>query len=298
MKMLRKLTPDGDIADIIEMPDGCRGISWNKVSRTLFFTDWDRNYICTLKDGEIEDFRRWPKMNNPRGIFVLPHGNTAVIEEDNDMSFKTLMISYRGELSLSSPIRMKFFGNTVFRKSKSPLEFRKVNGVAWNKAMSGALISSERGNCIIGAKRNRGVFNVLGNGKTGFSVSNDPLECMFDSPRGICCNDTGNLVFVADTGNSVIRCFKWASNSFTPHMLAGSPLISGHEDGSWLTTKFTTPGDMAYSDGTVYVVDDNMICSLSVESQTSEMVYTSPYSLSAICSLPGGVIYFIEESNG
>lgn len=71
----------------------------------------------------------------------------------------------------------------------------------------------------------------------------------FSFPGGICL--AGRVLIVADTGNHVVRA---VSPSGRVQTIAGSG-EAGYEDGAALSAGLYSPGDVAWEDGTLYIMD-------------------------------------------
>jgi hypothetical protein len=117
------------------------------------------------------------------------------------------------------------------------------------------------GNVYVADTTNNTVRKITANGAVstlaglpGVSGSQDGTgsEALFNSPTGVAADNYGN-VYVADTGNSVIRKIS-ANGAVTT--LAGLPGIAGLMDGSGSNAWFNQPkGIVLNSNGLLYVAD-------------------------------------------
>jgi len=96
-------------------------------------------------------------------------------------------------------------------------------------------------------------YLVAGWNSPGYQNGQD-MQAKFKSPQGVAA--TGNAVYVADTGNHVIR--KVASKQVT--LLAGSPGSAGHKDGGLTTAQFSSPVGVGIGGDGLYVADSGNFC--------------------------------------
>jgi len=111
--------------------------------------------------------------------------------------------------------------------------FNKPSGIAID--LAGNLIIADTGNHVIRRVTVDGVSStVAGLGGAAGYVDGSAANARFSSPRGIAMGDDGNI-YVADTGNFVIRRIDGAGNVTT---LAGSSGTSGWCDGTGANALF------------------------------------------------------------
>jgi sugar lactone lactonase YvrE len=117
----------------------------------------------------------------------------------------------------------------------------------------GIVFVADTGNHTIRKITPGGVVTLL----AGFAGSQGSTNGMgnvarFSFPAGICVDAAGNL-FVADTGNHIIR--KIAAGAVTT--LAGTPGSTGTTDGTGSAARFNKPLGIATSGGNIFVADSN-----------------------------------------
>jgi hypothetical protein len=97
----------------------------------------------------------------------------------------------------------------------------------------------------------------------------------FNYPQGIAVYNRTNL-FVADTGNRVIRKITYASGSWTTTTLAGSAGVRGSADGTNGSALFDSPTALyVNASGEIYVVDGEARVIRKITMQAKEAVVTT-----------------------
>jgi sugar lactone lactonase YvrE len=93
--------------------------------------------------------------------------------------------------------------------------------------------------------------DTIAGGEGGYVDNEDGTVARFMSVNGIAVDSAGSSIFVADTGNHVIRV---VSPSGSVGTLAGG--IAGHKDGVGNGAEFMSPTGLSFdSDGSLYVAD-------------------------------------------
>ncbi len=151
-------------------------------------------------------------------------------------------------------------------------------GAAAQFDQAGAGVSDPLGNVYICDTQNHAIRKVTAAGvvttiagRSGIPGFSDGISsaALFRSPKGICRDAAGNL-YVADTGNEVIRKIAVDGSVST---LAGTVGVGGYNDGPAAQAIFNSPFGIAVnSSGTLFVADRNnhVIRSLS----TAQVVTT------------------------
>ena len=96
---------------------------------------------------------------------------------------------------------------------------------------------------------------VAGCGSNSYRAGAGTTAC-FKAPRGVLF--ANGLVYVADTGSSLVRAVDIGSFPANVRDVAGSPGASGAADGAGTVARFAAPTGLAMGpDGTLYVTDGN-----------------------------------------
>lgn len=115
----------------------------------------------------------------------------------------------------------------------------------------GVIVFSDTGNHRIRVIKDGVVRLLAGNGTAGF-LNGDYMNAQFDTPSGIAIGADGTI-YVADTLNHCIRSISPGGQVST---LAGTPTVSGFQDGGPSEALFCEPNDIQLGpDGALYVVD-------------------------------------------
>lgn len=111
---------------------------------------------------------------------------------------------------------------------------------------------------------NNEIQTICGDGKSGFSISNNPLSCRLSHPQGLVC--VKNKIFIADSGNKCIRVYR----NNTLDVYCGFPTQD--------ILKF--PTKLEYLGNLLYVLDGNKVLSISPEKRITEVVFGNILSIS------------------
>ena len=188
--------------------------------------------------------------NNPTGVAVDKNLNVYVADTGNNMIRE---ISSTGMVSTLA-------GSTTSGGSDgtgSGASFNGPQGVAVDG--SGNVFVADTQNSTIREIVSGGVVSTLAGmaGNSGWDDDTGPVA-QFDLPQGVAVDSSGN-VYVADTGNDVIRMVTTGASPGITTTLAGTPGSTGDVNGDALTVAlFSAPSGIAVSSaGNVYVVDQD-----------------------------------------
>ena len=138
-------------------------------------------------------------------------------------------------------------------------------------APNGDIFATDEHNSIIRKVTQTGIVTTLA-GRAGAVGVDDGMgeEARFQHPRGIAVDRNG-MIYVADTGNQVIRRITPLGRVTT---LAGLATVRGHTDGKGLKAQLDAPASIAVdSHGVLYVTNgqDNLIRKISPDGEVSTL---------------------------
>lgn len=185
------------------------------------------------------------RFNGPFAAAVDPSGNVFVADQDNHV------------------VRKIGAGNTVSTLAGRAGRTGSADGLSTAATMTGvqAVATDSAGNAYLADAGNNtirkvsslGVVTTLAGDATAPTGSTDGVgsAARFNLPTGVAADDAGT-VYVADTGNHVIR--KIAGGIVTT--LAGTAGSAGSDNGTGAAARFNLPmGLVVDSSGTVFVAD-------------------------------------------
>ena len=256
-------------------------------------------------DGTGSDAR----FNVPRGIAVDGTGNLYVADTGNFSVRKITPVQVSGATT--------WVVTTLAGKSGTPGNVDGDGGTARFGGPeqiavdgSGNLYVTNPGNADV-----RRIVQSVANGVTTATVSTlagTPLvggyadgaadSAKFDNPEGVAVDSSGN-VYIADAANSVVRLIAPTQGSggttWTVSTFAGTPGVSGFQDGTGIAAQYSGPGSVAADGaGDLFVADtgNDTIREISAQGVVTTLAGTAgqPGSVddtgaAARFNLPGGI---------
>ncbi|HXE42859.1 MAG TPA: NHL repeat-containing protein [Candidatus Baltobacteraceae bacterium] len=184
--------------------------------------------------------------SDPAAIVADTNGNFFVADSQNHAIRKIttngVVTTFAGQLGISGS------GNGT----GTGAQFNSPSGLAFDN--SGNLFVSDTGNHLIRKISSAGVVTTVAgiDGQSGFA-DGATGSALFDSPLGIAVATNG-MIFVADSGNHVIRQISGGTVS----TFAGNPGNWGSVNGSGTNAQFNSPCGLAFdSRGNLFVADAN-----------------------------------------
>jgi hypothetical protein len=129
------------------------------------------------------------------------------------------------------------------------------------------------------------VHEAIGNGNQGCGIGSDARHCSLSRPCGVAFYKS--YLFVADTGNALVRVFRHQEEKSIPLMLLGRPNQRGSEDGAPQDCRFDFPTDMGSGRLGVFVADCNLLRRVEID-ETACVVKTVHEAKEEILALAVG----------
>ncbi len=191
-------------------------------------------------DGPPDDAR----FNDPRGLAIDPEFTLFVADRANHL---IRAIDPSGVVSTIAGIGGQPGAADGMAGAAT---FNLPSDVAFGS--DGSLIIADTGNHLIRRLNLQGVVSTIA-GKSGEpgSQNGSPAEARFSSPSAVAVDDLGRI-YVADTGNHVIRRIELDGSVTTLAGVAGEP---GAADGSAPNARFRSPRGVAFHAGQLYIAD-------------------------------------------
>ncbi|MHB1865467.1 MAG: esterase-like activity of phytase family protein [Candidatus Saccharimonadales bacterium] len=216
--------------------------------------------------GALDGPGREARFEFPQGIVAAPDGTIYIADTGNDLIRK---ISSNGlSASTPTPAHLRHLNVDVENVAGSEHRARYRDGVGPNARFNnpeGLAISPDGKTLYVADSRNNMIRKIDLATKTvstiaghTFPSSGDGVgkSAGFESPRGLAISPDGKTLYVADSGNNMIRKIDLATSTVTTLAGAGK-LTPGHADGVGAQATFLEPRSLAISaDGQVLYIAD------------------------------------------
>ncbi|OAM87271.1 hypothetical protein AW736_23745 [Termitidicoccus mucosus] len=245
------IKPDAGDSGVLPAPAGVVASS-GSANYKLYVSDIALHTIQVIASGTITTFAGNPGspgladgtgtialFNRPRGLSINHAGALIVADSGNNL------------------LRSATADGTVATTGTAgaDADLAAAAGVAAFDAASGETYIADTGNHLIKKIIASGEVRTVAGSATSGTANGPLLEAQFNSPAGVAVDVTGSYLYVADTGNHVIRLIDLSGGVVST--FAGQMGVAGDADGGALgASTFRFPGDLIV-DGTgdVYVAD-------------------------------------------
>jgi sugar lactone lactonase YvrE len=215
------------------------------------------------------------QFNDPTGVAVLTTGSNAgkvyIADTANDA---IRLVGTSG--SLGTIAGMPGISGTANGAAKTAAQFNLPSGLAI--ISDGNLYIADTGNNTIRKLTSSGTSVTITTvaGTPGMSGTVDGMNgaALFNAPSGIALDGSGNL-WVADTGNDVIREITFTSTNAKVTTVAGIDGTPGDVDAAALAAQFNSPMGLAFDHaGNLYIADSKNAAIRMLSSGTGGTVST------------------------
>ena len=195
------------------------------------------------KDGNGPNAR----FRNPWGVAVDAAGNVFVADMSNDTIREILpngtVFTFAGQAGTIGSL--DGFGNDA--------QFNNPFAIAVDNA-DNVYVADSANDVIRKITPSRAVSTLAGLAGNAGNTNDSGSKARFWNPQGLVVDNAGN-VYVADTGNNIVRKITPMGAVTT---LAGSPGVNGTTDGEGKDARFNGPGGIAANEaGVIFVADTN-----------------------------------------
>ncbi|MHB8421839.1 MAG: beta-propeller fold lactonase family protein [Leptospirales bacterium] len=199
--------------------------------------------------GEVDGPGPESRFEFPQGIVAAPDGTIYIADTGNDMIRK---ISSNSVESIAGANHRARYRDGVGANAR----FNNPEGLAVTQDAKTLYVADSRNNMIRKIDlATKTVSTIAGH---TFPSSGDGVgkSAGFETPRGLVLSPDGKTLYVADSGNNMIRKIDLATNQVTT-LAGGGKLMAGFADGVGTQATFKEPRSLAISsDGQILYIAD------------------------------------------
>ncbi len=203
--------------------------------------------IGSMQKGYINGAYKDAAFNKPSGLFIQD-GVIYVADTDNSLVRQISsdkVSTYAG----------KFFGYDEMHRAVKGYKDGSIQNAIFNNpsgvlGIGDTIYVLDTGNNVI-RRISGSTVSIYAGAISGGFTDGALLDARFKQPGGFCTDEAGNI-YVADTGNNLIR--KISSNG-TVSTVAGRAGVAGTQNGKTSVSLFDRPTGIAYANGVLYIAD-------------------------------------------
>lgn len=265
------------------LPDNITGIGYSQTEHSVSFYQASDGTVGFINDdNQITLANRRLEVNSPAGMCYDSWG-MCVLQFNKDMMWN---------FNQSYGSGMRLCGAGVFSTISKIIPQDAMNYTPYSmcrKSKTSIVIAVPWGHRLLVLNDSR-IVDPIGSGHRGFLSAGNPISSMFSSPSGVCFDDGSKLMFVSDTGNSVIRVF----SNYVEKAFVGMPGLSGSNDGVGTLARFSSPTAIRAKSGLVVVADGHMVRSFKANTLDVATLYMSSRHIVDL-AMGGDNIYVLEK---
>ncbi|NDC83891.1 hypothetical protein EB093_09585, partial [bacterium] len=150
------------------------------------------------------------------------------------------------------------------------------------------------GNNINIIKPDGTVSVIAGSGASG-QADGTPRVATFNAPQGIAINSFYTQLYIADTGNHIIRKI---DNEYNVTTIAGTPGQAGYVDATGLSARFSSPTGLAFNqEGYLFVADTGNNTIRKINTTTLEVTTIAGYGVQGDDNGDGANATFMQPNS-
>lgn len=215
-----------------------------------------------------------PYLSFPSSICYDPNLKLCFLLEYGGIRLRTIDVlhKYCSNVYFSDPFSIYFSKSNDIDQVETACDVDKYSNLYW--------VVKGLHRCFKKPYENSNVENFIGSGRSGFSISDNLNVCLLAKPCGIKCID--GSIYIADSSNHCIREIK----NGVINVIFGNPLNE---------KLLSSPSQIKYNNGIMYVLDDKCIKYLSLNDKNNGIIHTSPNIVAIEVESRKG-IYVLEKS--
>ena len=251
-------------------------------SSNLYIADYNNNEIREVTSGGV--------VSTPYGSLTGASGstnaggNSALFNTPNGIAADSSNNLYVADTG-NNLIRKIVLGvvSTLAGSVGSGGPFNIPEGVAVDG--SGNVYVADTGNDTIDEISPAGAVSIIAGqtGTAGYADGAATTQALFNGPSGVAVDSSGNNIYVADFGNSVIR--KISSGNVST--IAGQATVSGYLDGPGGSALFNTPSGVALDGSNNLYVADCLVPPLGANAAGNDLVRKINLTTNVVSTLAG-----------
>jgi len=202
MTSIIKIDPNQVISRMkCELPEGVTGIGYSQQEKAVvFYRAEDGLFGFVGNDHVVRNAVRRLEVKSPSGICCDPYG-LCVMQFSSDMLWN---------FDQSYKAGRRIFGSGLFKTLSGSIPQNASSFAPYGICRTSAnkiVVAVPWGNRLW-TFYDQKIGEQIGSGKKGFASSSSLQSSMLDAPSGVCFDEGSGLMFVSDTGNSVVRVYK------------------------------------------------------------------------------------------
>ena len=279
---------------LTELPDSVFGIVYVRPARSVLACDYSSESILSIdENGDVSDWFRTPPLRRPYGICVENKSALVFVKTDSEDILWRIIVKNKIPSGMTGKGAYYFYNGLHDGLSASAVQ---TNGICCD-SNSTVFMASKTKHIIAVGHQNSSISVLMGTGKRGCTISSNLSETLLDSPCGIAYDSDGNNLFVADTGNSLIRVVKMGGGTGNYPQTIGIPKSTKIIDGSFVSAGFDSPTDICYGSGKIFVIDGNgsALREIDLASQKISTIWRPDNAIRAVTSDVFGNVFVTQE---
>jgi hypothetical protein len=260
MKIITRISPLS-ICRFADVPDKLSGISYSPAKKALAFFCSSTGDVGFVSMSSFDYHPRRLEIPAPIGM-ICEGGNIFVFQSSSNFIWKFNQLLKGGSIECGNKVYADFKSKASFKSSGSAVFCRTGQDTfAMATPLSHQIVTLTRASASI----------LMGCGKSGFSISNNLCSSLLNRPSGVCFDSNSKTLFVADSGNCIVRRILATREGG----VIGMPGDSQSADGDIQKARFVRPSIIKMCGKKVVIVDNGVIRSIDLGKNKVTTIYIS-----------------------